>query len=300
MPLHKMASIVTDGAPAMIGNLKGVGVRIMNEVQKTKPEFSLTVLHCMIHQQVLCSKTFEFDYILEDIISIIKYLRNSPLVYRQFKNFLRSRTNFKQMPYFTKVRWLSCHHVLQRFCKIQLIIIDFLKQQGVYDRFKHIEEPEWQIDFCFFTDLSSHLFELQLNVNLQGKSLMVNDLYDKINAFVNIHLDRLTEALKTDQIEEYFPVCHALKRKTENRNLSFSGYVDLILSLKKQFNERFQDFKELEPDLVVFQNPFDFNPNSKKPSFYMVNELSYISGRSPLKRSYQQKSLEFYQNFPES
>lgn len=52
----KLASVTTDGAPSMVGSKKGVIARINQEMDKHN-HFHPIAIHCLILQQVLCSKS---------------------------------------------------------------------------------------------------------------------------------------------------------------------------------------------------------------------------------------------------
>lgn len=295
MPLQKMISLVTDGAPAMIGNIKGVGSRITAEARKTNPGFQLVTFHCLIHQQVLCSKTLNFEHVIDAIVKIVQYIRGSALVYRQFKKFLKD-ANIRQesIPYYTHTRWLSCCKLLVRYYTLRVEIHQFLEQQGVMGSYKVILDEKWQMDFAFFTDLAKHLHNL--NLSLQGENKLVTELYAEINSFS----DRLQDMADDLQVNEFghFPLCGEYIRREGNGNASFSHYSQALQNLKDEFEGRFQDIHILETELQLFNDPFKYWSEGDKQglSSELRKELESIHSSTDLKSYHCSQSLkEFYQ-----
>lgn len=301
IPLNKMVSLITDGAPAMIGHLSGVGARIIKEVRKTTPDFNLLVLHCMIHQQVLCSKTLQFHHVLDAIVKIIQYIRGTPLMKRTFTQFLKDvNSQYETIPYYTDIRWLSCYKVLNRFHSLKVEIIQFLNQQRVMKNHEIILEPEWQMDCCFFTDLAKSLYHL--NLSLQGGNKLAWGLYFSIGQFLQT-LQISADSLRTGNLAATkFLLCQQYQAEHEgDPNISFSRYSKVLDDLKTTFETRFQEFRQWEKELIIFENPFSFNTSDRDTKFSeeIRNELLIINGRNDLQNIYADSStLEFYKVFP--
>ena len=60
LPMNKLVSLATGGAPSMTGAISGVVGRLKDYV-KIQHNISFQHFHCIIHQQVLCSKLFKID-----------------------------------------------------------------------------------------------------------------------------------------------------------------------------------------------------------------------------------------------
>ena len=56
----KLFSVTTDGAPSMVGSMKGVVARINKEMVKCNHSHPIAI-HCIIHQQALCCKSEDLD-----------------------------------------------------------------------------------------------------------------------------------------------------------------------------------------------------------------------------------------------
>uniref|UniRef100_A0A674K1K9 SPIN-DOC-like zinc-finger domain-containing protein n=1 Tax=Terrapene triunguis TaxID=2587831 RepID=A0A674K1K9_9SAUR len=104
-----LVAICTDGAPAMCG--KNVGAVTLLE------EFigrQITKHHCIIHQQVLCSKVLKFEHVMSVVVSIVNLIRSRGLKHRTFRAFLEGEdAECSDLIYDTEVRWLSRGRVLQ-------------------------------------------------------------------------------------------------------------------------------------------------------------------------------------------
>ena len=66
LPLHKLTSITTDGA--------------------SFPQF--ISYHCIIHQQVLCSKVVNYEHVMKVVVKMINSIRARALRHRLFKSLL--------------------------------------------------------------------------------------------------------------------------------------------------------------------------------------------------------------------
>ncbi len=64
IPVQKLVSVTTDGAPAMTGRHSGFIARC-----KVDPEFPTFLdYHCIIHQQALCAKVMGFDHVMKPVV----------------------------------------------------------------------------------------------------------------------------------------------------------------------------------------------------------------------------------------
>jgi hypothetical protein len=80
----KIVSILTDGAPAMVGKEKGFFKRIKDK------NAEILSYQCIIHQTSLCGKlSTTLKEVMDIMIKLINFLRSrSALQHRPFKDFL--------------------------------------------------------------------------------------------------------------------------------------------------------------------------------------------------------------------
>ena len=84
----KLVGLCTDGAPAKCKKKKNRAVALLQAHIGRK----VITHHCIIHQQVLCSKVLEFDHVMLVVVSIVNYLRTRKVKHCLFKLF--SKVNF--------------------------------------------------------------------------------------------------------------------------------------------------------------------------------------------------------------
>lgn len=59
---NKITRIITDGAPAMVGEQSGLSTLVCKKVSEEGGK--AIKLHCIIHQQVLCAKHLKYDHVI--------------------------------------------------------------------------------------------------------------------------------------------------------------------------------------------------------------------------------------------
>ncbi|XP_026331068.1 general transcription factor II-I repeat domain-containing protein 2-like, partial [Hyposmocoma kahamanoa] len=181
LPWSKLKGVCIDGAPSMVGLRKGF-IGILNEkatalnVQKD----DLIVLHCIIHQQNLCSKSIRLQHVMDVVVKTINFIRSRGLNHRQFKGFLDEiSAEYNDVTYYCEVRWLSKRKMLERFYELRNEIADFMK---IKDKpLSELSDPKWICDLAFLVDLTGYLNDLNLKLQKQGQ--LVNDLYSHLKAF---------------------------------------------------------------------------------------------------------------------
>ena len=123
---EKYFSVVTDGAPAMVGRNNGlVGLLKTNDV-------SCLTFHCIIHQEVLCTKALQMSAIMSNVSAIVNIIRggNKAQRYRKFVQFLKDfDATYEDVPLYSKIRWLSAGNTLQHFYSLRNEISLFLQDE---------------------------------------------------------------------------------------------------------------------------------------------------------------------------
>lgn len=203
LPLEKLVSVTTDGAPSITGKTKGFVALLSAKLKEKFPKKpSLNSFHCLIHQEVLCSKSLKMDRVVKEISKIVIYIRARGLNHRQFKSFLAEMdSEFEDLPYYTEVRWLSCHKVLQRFNALLEEVKLFLEMKG--EDVTLMEDLNWRQDVTFLVDITGHLQEL--NLKLQGVHKLINKVDEILSNFIT-RLLLWTNQLKKDSLI-HFPTC---------------------------------------------------------------------------------------------
>ena len=126
LKLSNLVSVFTDGAPSMIGTHEGFVALLQRELPN--PD-SLMSFHCILHQQNLCTKSVFLIDTLNGVIGIMKYIRANAMSHRQFRQMLQydDETFSVDIPYHSKVRWMSRGQVLEKVLPLQKQIVIFFK-----------------------------------------------------------------------------------------------------------------------------------------------------------------------------
>ena len=69
---------------------------------------NFTSIHCILHQEALCSKSLQIKEVMYVVVKTINFIRFRGLNYRQFTSFLEDMdSEYGELLYHTEVRWLS-------------------------------------------------------------------------------------------------------------------------------------------------------------------------------------------------
>jgi hypothetical protein len=119
VPIHKLVSVATDGAPAMTS--KNVGLIGLCKKDPAFPDsFSY---HCVIRQQALCTKVINFQHVMSVVQKIVYSVCTRPL-----QTFDKTDTHYGDLILHTEVRWLSRGKILFRFQKRLPTVMEFLPE----------------------------------------------------------------------------------------------------------------------------------------------------------------------------
>ena len=130
LDLNKLVSIITDGAPAMIGTRKGLVGRVKQHLKDSGIGEHLKFFHCIIHQEALCAKVISMQHVMTVVINTINLIKSKSLKHRQFRKILKDLgEECDDLCYYTEVRWLSGGKMLQRFFHLKDAIQKFMSNQ---------------------------------------------------------------------------------------------------------------------------------------------------------------------------
>ena len=137
VPLNKLASITTDGAPAMTGRHAGFIAQCRND-----PDFPTFLhYHCIIHQQAICAKVTGFDHVMTPVVRIINSIRSKAKQHRMFKMLLDELSaEYGDLLLHTEIRWLSRGRILKRFLSLLSEVKEFMLSKG--EDASLLEKPE--------------------------------------------------------------------------------------------------------------------------------------------------------------
>ena len=128
LDLSKLSGVITDGAPAMVGEKKVFVALLQNHIGIDK---NIINLHCIIHQEALCAKSLNFKDIMAVVVKTVNFILSRGLNHRQFQEFLKQiEAEYGDLTYFSKVRWLSRGKMLARVYALREEIATFLEHKN--------------------------------------------------------------------------------------------------------------------------------------------------------------------------
>ncbi|XP_049430459.1 general transcription factor II-I repeat domain-containing protein 2-like [Epinephelus fuscoguttatus] len=239
-----LVGITTDCAPSMIGRKNGLVALVQKKLEEEGADSAIS-LHCIIHQQALCSRCLKFDNVMSVVVKCINFIRSRGLQHRHFRAFLEEiNASYGDVLYFTEVRWLSRGNVLKRFFELRTEVKTFMEE---------LDDPMWLMDLAFLVDITQELNTL--NLKLQGPGQLVTAAFENVKAFMTKLM--LWKAQLSEKKLFHFPACRSVVE--EGTAFSCEKYVAAFEKLQQEFDQRFADFKTHSATFQMFSDPFSFD-----------------------------------------
>jgi len=105
----KLASVSTDGAPAMLGKKDGFQGRLKKKLAELGLPM-VPLIHCIIHRENLCAKslTISIKHLMSVVIKVVNFIRARGLNHRQFRVLLEDFDyDVDDIPYYCEVRFFK-------------------------------------------------------------------------------------------------------------------------------------------------------------------------------------------------
>lgn len=251
LPLFKLISITTDGAPAMIGRTSGF-IALCKE-SESFPD--ILNYHCIIHQQALCGKVLNMSEVMDVAMKIVCSVRARSLQRRLFRVYLEEAdAEHTDLLLHTDVRWLSRGKFLARFTELLPEIKDFLKFSKHVQYHAKLEDHQWLLDLSFLTDLTGELNDL--NLELQGKDKDVVNMMSSVNMFKS-KLQLMSRRLQRGDLRNFPHMQAELQRQGKDiTQLDSACYEEHVQNILSEFERRFTDFASIEPVASYMCYPF--------------------------------------------
>ena len=284
LKLHNLCGITTDGAPSMVGKEKGIVALLEKErIISGSNTVKLVKVHCIIHQENLCSKSLRMKSVMEIVVKTINYIRARGLNHRQFL-LDEMESQYGDLLYYTELRWLSRGAMLRHFYELREEVNHFMVEKG--KPVLHFDDSQWVCDLAFLVDITQYLNIL--NSKLQGRNQFIRTLFDHIYAF-----EAKLKIFKKQLLEgNLYHFENLSKQSPPDTGL----YAIEIKNLRKEFENRFQDLRSNILNFSIFSNPFSLDP-IQIPEQYQL-ELVDLQFNQELKAKYNDVPLkDFYKMY---
>uniref|UniRef100_K7G2A6 DUF4371 domain-containing protein n=1 Tax=Pelodiscus sinensis TaxID=13735 RepID=K7G2A6_PELSI len=209
--------ICTDGAPSMIGSIKG----FVTLVKEKNPDVIMT--HCFLYREVLVSKTIG---VLDAAVNMVNFIKQRPLKSRMFAKLCE---NMVTLLLHIHVRWLSRGKVLTRVFELQEELLLFFKDnKAIFSDFP--EDTKWLLKQAYLADIYQHLNTL--NTTMQGPKENILTSTDKLLAFKN-----KLKVWKIHLSSEMFPLLLQFQSQTDYKEV-----IPLITSHLESLTEKLDQY----------------------------------------------------------
>ena len=247
---HKLVSITTDGAPAMLGGKTGLA----SFVKKKCP--SSISLHCMIHRAALAARVLPLDFknVIDVCIQMINHIKNRPLKARLFGQMcIEAEEDYEKLLWYSPVRWLSRGQMLQRIFDLRSTIVIFSENNDeLKDLSMEFTTVSFQQTLAYLTDIFNKLNKL--NISLQGRDSNIISLSDNLSAFL-IKIDVWVLSIEKGYYTDFqnFNSLGGTKEIQINKLI-----INHLTSLKSELKRYFPHLGNFDTSLI--SNPFKYNP----------------------------------------
>ncbi|XP_067949668.1 general transcription factor II-I repeat domain-containing protein 2-like [Watersipora subatra] len=248
--MHKIISVATDGAPAMVGVYSG----FVNRLKENNPQ--MIAFHCIMHESILCAQLKD-DYgsLMLDIMKLINFLRSkSCLRHRQLRKFLQeSDSQYDELLVHHNVRWLSKGRALQRVWTVRQNIEQFLSEIGedAAKRFLEIFRSEHSLrDMAFLTDILARLNDLNLKLQIEGRNVV--ELWQAVTYFKD-KLHCFYEDINSDM--NHFPIIRDFVNGRDNV-VDLTAARAFLIDVSSEMKRRFAAFDSINVIIALVACPF--------------------------------------------
>ena len=212
---------------------------------------------------------------------------------KQFKAFLEDLKSERwDVLYHSRVRWLSLGKALKRLWELREEIVMFLEIKSIQCDFcSNRVDEEWKLYFKFAIDIMEKLNEL--NGKLQGNGIFAHEMYVHVKSF-QMKLSLFSRQAGNNRFC-LFPLLLEAKISGELA----AKYKVQLDTLAVEFDRRFLDFKNLEPQFNILSSPFTTEVDSAPENLQL--ELLDLQASNDLKEKFKLVSLpDFYKSLSDN
>ncbi|GBL92037.1 General transcription factor II-I repeat domain-containing protein 2A [Araneus ventricosus] len=227
--------------------------------------------------------------VLDAVVKLVNTIRSRGLTHKKFRDFLQSvQSEYFDVLYYTKVRWLSAGCVFERVWQLKDDIVSFFHEKQCSAECEMLEDTEWLFDLCIF-----HRFSLsyeQLECQDAREKSIIDDIWAHLKAF-KLKLNLFAGQLVKNDLS-HFSRLNSIPSVNEEK---LKNYEDGLKKLHFEFERRFQDFSAIQTELDIFTMSFNVNCEAVRSDLQL--ELIELQSSNHLKQSFlNMPKLEFYKS----
>ena len=271
--------ICTDGAPSMVGCLKGFTALV-----KEKQNPGIITTHCFLHREALIAKTLgvELKQVLNQVVEMVNFIKSRPLKSRLFEQVcIDMDAQHRRLLLHTEVRWLSRGKVLQRVHELREELLAFFEELNHKIFSEYLKSEFWICCLAYLVDIFQHLNSL--NKSMQGKNENILTSTDKMKAF-----QKKIAIWKRNSRDDNFEMFPSVSKTHVKKMMPIIAEHLTTLEEKLEFY-----FPSLNVDRYDWiRNPFIEIPTDAGLVLAEEEELACISSDRGLKIKYEELSLD--------
>lgn len=271
--------ICTDGAPSMVGSIKGLA----SFVKQKNPKIITT--HCFLHREVLMAKTLgiKLKEVFDQVVEMVNFIKTRPVKARIFEQLCENMdSQHTRLLLHTEVRWLSRGKVLCRVLELREELLAFFKKENKSKFCGLLECEFWTSKLEYLTDMFQHLNNLNMSMQSGNENLLSST--DRIKAFQKKLV--IWKRKASSGCLEMFP----LVRKGYSDDL-IPLIVDHLATLEGNLNYYFPSINTEQYDWI--RNPFiDISTEDVGLSLTEEEELAAISTDRGLKIKHKEVPID--------
>lgn len=270
--------ICTDGAPSMVGCVKGLTAFVKNQNE------NVIVTHCFLHREALMTKTLgdKLKEVLDQVVQMVNFIKTRPVKSRLFEQIcIDMDSQHRRLLLHTEVRWLSRGKVLTRVHELRPELLAFFEEMKQKHFCDLLRSKFWTTRLEYLADIFQQLNIL--NTSMQGIEENILTSTDKIKAFQKKLL--IWKRKVTEGNLEMFP----LVSKTCLTD-TLPIIVEHLTTLEDKLSYYFPSLNIEQYDWI--RNPFMEISDDCGLTLTEEEELAAISTDRGLKIKYTELSLE--------
>ncbi|XP_076658381.1 general transcription factor II-I repeat domain-containing protein 2B-like [Halictus rubicundus] len=290
----KCSAVVINGAKAMTGAMTGLYVQFKSR------DLNFPMIHCIIHQEVLCGTDKKLSLAMRKLTKIINALEgeNKFLSHRKFMELVEMHKGvYNDVTLHDEVCWFSAAKCLNLFFAIRKEIVLLLQEYPVLNQEEHSflqTDVSYLCELSLIVDLTTHLNTLNLKLQKPGQS--ISKLCSHVDSFRR-RLVLFRNHLNTEQKNFFsFPSCKLVFEEFGTK-CDFDNHLHILRSAIVRFDKLFTDFDSLRNDLILFDNPLTAKIEEQAPEYR--EELCDLQHDISLKTR-KETGAEFFKTLKES